>query len=52
VINDQDTNSTVYMPDKYLTCMWSSVRSYGVEVDIFEPAHLIAKLKAGQKVGT
>jgi len=34
---------TVYMPDnKYLTCMWSSVRSYGVEVDIFEPAHLIA----------
>lgn len=43
---------TVYMPDnKYLTCLWSSVQSYGVEVHVFEPAQLIAKLKTGHKVG-
>lgn len=43
---------TVHMPDnKYLTCLWYSVRSYGVEVARYEPAQLVAKLKTGQKVG-
>lgn len=43
---------TVYQPEnKYLSCLWSSVRSSKVEVDIFEPAQLIAQIKAGEKVG-
>lgn len=43
---------TVYWPEnKYLSCLWSSVRSQNVEVDIFDPDQLIAQLKAGQKVG-
>lgn len=40
------------MPDnKYLTCLWSSVSPYGVEVDLFQPTQTITKLKAGQKLG-
>lgn len=42
----------VYRPEnKYLTCLWSAVRAYGVEVDVFDQAQLIAKLKAKQKMG-
>lgn len=37
--------------NQYLTCLWSSVGAYGVEVDIFEPSRAITELKAEPKLG-
>lgn len=41
---------TVYWPEnKYLTCLWSSVEAYGVEVSTFKLSTLVSEIRANQK---
>lgn len=44
------TPTVCWSENKYLTCLWSSVQSYGVEVDTFKLSTLVAQTKASQKV--
>lgn len=39
------------LENNYLTCLWSSVRSYGVEVEHIKLPVIVTQLKANQKTG-
>lgn len=45
------THNVERFENKYLTCLWSSVRTHGIKVEAFNLREFTPQVRAGQKIG-